>query len=262
MVSTAGLSTGYSYSLMHTWASNPNTTIILPDRGEVGSMSNYLYDYWILQTSVLSSDPETEPELSIQMKHDFPTSLFRKAPLTGADLEEFIVAKNKSDAKIAADAEILRRQSRGMESDDEEEEEVQALNNLELDANSHAPFDFYVKNTSLHSTFFKTSTTFKMFPVKDYRTKYDDYGEILDPNDFVQGEYHNALAQAAEDQKPAIVPVQNKEREEVPFKYVKEDVVLSFRCRLVFIDFEGRVDGKSIRNIIPQVAPRKIVCYY
>ena len=44
---------------------------------------------------------------------------------------------------------------------------------------------------------------------------------------------------------------------------------LSLDCKILFVDFEGRaglfkvmiVDGKSIKNILSQVAPRKLVSF-
>ena len=35
--------------------------------------------------------------------------------------------------------------------------------------------------------------------------------------------------------------------------------VISISCQIVYVDFEGRSDGKSIKNILSKVAPRKIV---
>lgn len=34
---------------------------------------------------------------------------------------------------------------------------------------------------------------------------------------------------------------------------------LNMVCAIVFIDFEGRSDGQSIKNIISHVAPRRLV---
>ena len=44
-----------------------------------------------------------------------------------------------------------------------------------------------------------------------------------------------------------------------PSKYIVDDVVLSLRCFVHYIDFEGRCDENSLHNIIQQLAPRKLV---
>lgn len=49
------------------------------------------------------------------------------------------------------------------------------------------------------------------------------------------------------------------EEDKIPSKYVSHDAELKLRCKVMYIDFEGRSDGRSIRNILPQVSPRKLV---
>lgn len=55
------------------------------------------------------------------------------------------------------------------------------------------------------------------------------------------------------------MPQKKPEKEVHPFKYTVEEGTLDLICKLIYIDFEGRVDGKSIRNILTQVSPRKMV---
>ncbi|KAJ3199241.1 hypothetical protein HDU67_002963, partial [Dinochytrium kinnereticum] len=44
-----------------------------------------------------------------------------------------------------------------------------------------------------------------------------------------------------------------------PSKYVVESITLKVRCRAIYIDFEGRTDGRSTKEILSQIAPRKLV---
>lgn len=44
-----------------------------------------------------------------------------------------------------------------------------------------------------------------------------------------------------------------------PSKYICEEVMLSIRCHVFYIDFEGRTDMESLKNIIQQLSPRKMV---
>lgn len=48
----------------------------------------------------------------------------------------------------------------------------------------------------------------------------------------------------------------------IPSKYVSDDIILKLRWMVYYIDYEGRVDEESIRNIIQQLSPRKIVLKY
>lgn len=51
----------------------------------------------------------------------------------------------------------------------------------------------------------------------------------------------------------------------VPTKVVEEIIDISMSCNVLFVDFEGRADGRSVKNIIPQLQARKIVspkCFF
>lgn len=47
------------------------------------------------------------------------------------------------------------------------------------------------------SGFFKQDKSFKMFPVFEKRWRIDDYGEVIDPYVFMNGELQHAIAQQA-----------------------------------------------------------------
>jgi len=45
----------------------------------------------------------------------------------------------------------------------------------------------------------------------------------------------------------------------IPSKCISHIESIPIKCKVCYIDFEGLSDGKSIKNIIPQVSPKKIV---
>jgi cleavage and polyadenylation specificity factor subunit 2 len=49
---------------------------------------------------------------------------------------------------------------------------------------------------------------------------------------------------------------------EKPSKVVETDITVQVKCGLQYIDFEGRSDGRSIKNILAHVAPLKLVRLY
>jgi hypothetical protein len=59
------------------------------------------------------------------------------------------------------------------------------------------PFDIYVKDTVRIGGFFKINQSFSMFPVVDYRKRVDDYGEVVDPQSFLNADSRLAAAHAA-----------------------------------------------------------------
>lgn len=48
-------------------------------------------------------------------------------------------------------------------------------------------------------------------------------------------------------------------RDETPTKYISFQDSIAIKCMLQYIDFEGLTDGRSIRNILTKIAPRKLV---
>ncbi|KAJ1339599.1 hypothetical protein BSLG_005778 [Batrachochytrium salamandrivorans] len=83
-----------------------------------------------------------------------------------------------------------------------------------------------------------------MYPVHEHRPRVDDYGELIDLDMYAKLELQHVPDEAAN-----LAPNEPEENEKVvaPVK------------RMQYIDFEGRSDGKSVKNIIAQVAPRKLL---
>lgn len=48
-------------------------------------------------------------------------------------------------------------------------------------------------------------------------------------------------------------------RDEKPTKYTSSDEKLHIKCQLRYVDLEGLSDGRSMKTILPQIAPRKLV---
>lgn len=53
--------------------------------------------------------------------------------------------------------------------------------------------------------------------------------------------------------------VETREQEEIPTKCVSETIALDVRCKLVYIDYEGRSDGESIKKILSNIKPKNLV---
>lgn len=47
----------------------------------------------------------------------------------------------------------------------------------------------------------------------------------------------------------------------VPSKYINQQITVDVQCLLKYIDFEGLSDGKSIKNILQNVNPKKLVSF-
>jgi cleavage and polyadenylation specificity factor subunit 2 len=166
-----------------------------------------------------------------------------KIPLQGLELDEY----NKKRAKEKE--EELRKQKEMEEEDSDDEEE-------QTQEKTH---DLLMKEGSLKQRgFFKqASKSFPMYPYIENKVKYDDYGEIINPEDFM---FLDPTTVPTD--KVTLVKIEEKkvvEEEAVPTKTVTTVLTLNINAKISFIDFEGRSDCDSLKQIISTIKPRRLV---
>jgi len=117
--------------------------------------------------------------------------------------------------------------------------------------------------------FFKHTRSYPMFSVVEPHRRFDDYGEEINPNDFVDASA-DAMALAVP-AAPADLPVPHPlllrpgveaaaaAAPPPPSKVVVQEITVALACRLLMIELEGLADAKSVKAILERVAPRKLV---
>ncbi|KAI8918292.1 beta-lactamase-like protein [Powellomyces hirtus] len=255
LASLSSLDTGWSHHMFREWAAVEKNIVILPERGMPGSMTRTLYSAWNSR-----ADPQAVDGIrpAVNLELDIELNAKQKIPLEGEELSEFLAREQQ---RREQEAEALAKQRALMEDEesdlDEDEVEVAEVANILASG-----YDIYVKDQMRTGGFFKQSQSYRMFPVHESRKRVDDYGEQIDPSVYMKGEYQFAMQQAAEEaEEPQAMDVDKIRPEEdlIPSKYITNDIELKIRCKVIYIDFEGRSDGRSIKNILPQVAPRKLI---
>ncbi|EGF79032.1 hypothetical protein BATDEDRAFT_12823 [Batrachochytrium dendrobatidis JAM81] len=230
LASFPGMMTGFSQDLLIEWGSDPRNMIILPDRAQPGTLGRMMFDDWF----------ESAKMADMNLK--------KQVPLVGDELDEYMSKKQAEEEH----ARLMHSHQLGLDdssdSDMSDTEEVAKPQPMQ--------FDIYVKDVNRSTGFFKQAQAFKMYPVHEHRPRVDDYGELIDLDMYAKLELqHNLAPNEPEENEKVVAPV----KKVVPSKYVVEDILLSLKCRMQYIDFEGRSDGKSVKNIIAQVAPRKLL---
>ncbi|KAI8925035.1 beta-lactamase-like protein, partial [Entophlyctis helioformis] len=180
--------------------------------------------------------------------------------------------KRKRDAELEA-------QQRQRAADADQDSDMSDVDDDDPTAHIHMPYDVYVKDAGRSSGFFKQSQAHRMYPVYEARYRVDDYGEVVDaavfskleaqhvPDDMapmqalasVKAEDDAAKAAALASAAAAAAAAEAAAKDDEPSKYIEEDATLVLRCGFQYIDFEGRSDGRSMKNIVAQVAPRKLL---
>ncbi|KAK6644493.1 hypothetical protein RUM43_000760 [Polyplax serrata] len=221
LASTPDMESGFSRELFLQWSSNPLNSIILTSRTSPGTLARDLIDNG------------GDRIINIEIK--------KRVKLEGEELEEYF--KNEEERREQ------ERENVELSSDSDDE--------LEMIQVSKGRHDFLVKDTKPHSGFFKTNKKQNaMFPFYEHKVKFDDYGEIINPNFYkLEGE-----REKVDDSKGDTMEDDERvEDQEVPTKCITYNKEIMIKAQIQFIDFEGRSDGESIQKIISQIRPRRLI---
>lgn len=281
LASVPSLSSGFSRSLFLDWCSNDANCIILTDRGAPGSLARELYDYWNARAEdggvgLATGGNKAVVKPTIDMNDVMKFTVHRGVPLTGAKLLEYRSAKRQQEERAQAKA-VARMEEEDDDvdlmsidesSDDEDgrdaapEAKLVATDDLLMGTG----YDLYVKDMGgVSGDFSKQNQRSRMFPYVERRRRFDDYGEILNIDHFTRGQPQEPAngvngPDASAMQVDGLVLDEPEEREDdVPKEYEVREVEMQLTCKLRYIDFEGINDGRSIKTIVPQVNPRKLV---
>ncbi|CAE6531277.1 unnamed protein product [Rhizoctonia solani] len=271
LVVPATLSHGNSRRIFTEFASVPGNAVILSTPSEPGTLANTLFNEW----NSGQSDNE---------KFGYG-SMNSKIPLVGAELEQYLEKERILKERQATQRAALARSQRLLEADeadsdssnseaDEEEVEDALGDDMDIggpegdESAKQLSFDIFLKgNVSRAASFFKTAgqaSRFRMFPHIERKRRVDEYGETVDVAAWLRKDRALAVAVEAEEAREAHQKRQEEEEKnkvpvEPPSKFIVETVEVQLRCQLLFVDMDGLNDGRSVKTIIPQVNPRKMI---
>uniref|UniRef100_A0A6G1SDR1 Cleavage and polyadenylation specificity factor subunit 2 n=1 Tax=Aceria tosichella TaxID=561515 RepID=A0A6G1SDR1_9ACAR len=233
------LESGFAKDLFAIWSSDPKNAIIFTQRPSVGTLG-----YQVLNT----------PSRMIQAE------IWQRIELFGDELEEY---KKKMEEK--RQLELIESQKalaiNDNDSDTDSLEEVREGKSL-----VPSKHDLMMNDEHERTVFFKQARkTYPMFPAPiERKLRFDDYGEEIDPQDYVlTHKMHgsNRLLEVEDNKENQSQENESEEQEpEVkPTKCVSIVATLHVQARLHLFDFEGRSDGESVKNLVSQVRPRRLI---
>ncbi|CAI6363223.1 unnamed protein product [Macrosiphum euphorbiae] len=217
LASNSDLESGFSREVFIMWASNPKNSIILIDRTAPGTLARNLID----------SGGDRNIKLIVK----------KRVPLDDNELKEYNI-KHDEEKMEASKIDPV-----SSDSEDEQELVMRSKYDLVVDADTLSSKKSSKQEFSL------------MFPYYEEKCKFDQYGEIIKPEDFIK-------FNVASGDKPTVYE-QNKKSDEdlydVPSKWVKYEQNIYVGAKIVHIDFEGRSDGESIKKIVLALKPRRLI---
>ena len=110
--------------------------------------------------------------------------------------------------------------------------------------------------------FFKSNKSkFPMYPLHEEKIRWDDYGEIIRPEDWMDTSIITTENNDPNDPgfNGMIAPDESFDITEAPTKCTKETLTLNIKAQIRFIDLEGRSDGDTVLKLIENVKPRRVI---
>nr|KYP65390.1 Cleavage and polyadenylation specificity factor subunit 2 [Cajanus cajan] len=244
LASMASLEAGFSHDIFVEWANDVKNLVLFTERGQFATLAR-----------MLQADP---PPKAVKVV------VSKRVPLVGDELIAYEEEQNRIK-KEALKASLMKEEelktSHGADNNTSDPMVIDSGNNhvsAEVAGTRGGGYrDIFIDGFVPPST-----SVAPMFPCYENTSEWDDFGEVINPDDYVikdedmdqtamhvGGDINGKL-----DESAASLILDTK-----PSKVVSDERTVQVRCSLVYMDFEGRSDGRSIKNILSHVAPLKLV---
>jgi len=234
LASMPDLEAGFSRELFMAWCSNPKHSIILTSRCGMGTLGEDL----------IKNGGDRVINLEVK----------RRVKLTGTELEQYRL-KERDENKKAHTSMVEEALDESSDSDEEMEAAARP------GAAQKVKHDIVMKADPKKQTgFFKSNKSkYPMFPFHEEKIKYDDYGELIKYEDFMDVSEPSPTKEedyshVAEDDEDDV-----QESSEAPTKCVSSMQNFKVNAHIQYIDFEGRTDGESIYKLLTALRPRRVI---
>ncbi|XP_050341682.1 probable cleavage and polyadenylation specificity factor subunit 2 [Bactrocera neohumeralis] len=236
LASTPDLESGFTRELFVQWAANPLNSIIITSRTSQGTLAMDLVE---------NASPGRKLELDVR----------RRVELEGAELEEYLRTQGEKLNRLIVKQDVEEESS----SDSDDDIEMSVIT---------GKHDIVVRPEGRHHTgFFKSNKKhYAMFPFHEEKIKCDEYGEIINLDDYRISEL--GFETAIDENKENIKKEEPKESKtntndvqllEKPTKCTSQRKTIEINAQIQRIDFEGRSDGESMLKILSQLRPRRVI---
>ncbi|XP_050251747.1 cleavage and polyadenylation specificity factor subunit 2 [Quercus robur] len=245
LASMASLEVGFSHDIFVEWATDAKNLVLFTERGQFASLAR-----------ILQADP---PPKAVKV------TMSKRVPLVGDELIAYEEEQNRIKKEEALKATLIK------------EEESKASQSADINASDPMVIDVSKTLASpdvagQHSAGYRdilidgfvppSTSVAPMFPFYENTFDWDDFGEVINPDDYVikdedmdqTGMHVGGNLDGKFDEGSANLILDTK-----PSKVVSNELTVHVKCSLIYMDFEGRSDGRSIKSILSQVAPLKLV---
>ncbi|XP_026315192.1 probable cleavage and polyadenylation specificity factor subunit 2 [Hyposmocoma kahamanoa] len=228
LASCPDLEAGFARDLFLLWAPHPQNSIVLTARTSPGTLAREL----------IEKGGDRVIDLTVR----------KRMRLEGSELEEFL---QQQRLKVN---NTIKEETAGVSSDSDSDGELE----MWVVTGRH---DIPVRHDTRPTGCFKSNKRHHaMYPFHEERTRADDYGEIIKPEDYRLAEIVDAEGEIR-DVPPAPPQKQEPDEEmiEIPSKCITVQRQIHVKANIQYIELEGRCDGESLLRVVSQAKPRAIV---
>ncbi|KAH9647024.1 cleavage and polyadenylation specificity factor subunit 2 [Citrus sinensis] len=239
LASMASLEAGFSHDIFVEWASDVKNLVLFTERGQFGTLAR-----------MLQADP---PPKAVKV------TMSRRVPLVGEELiayeEEQTRLKKEEALKASLVKEEESKASLGPDNNLSGDPMVIDANNANASADVVEPHGGRYRDILIDGFVPPSTSVAPMFPFYENNSEWDDFGEVINPDDYI-------IKDEDMDQAAMHIGGDDGKLDEGSASLIldaKPSKVVQVKCLLIFIDYEGRADGRSIKTILSHVAPLKLV---
>lgn len=243
LASMASLEAGFSHDIFAEWATDPKNLVLFTERGQFATLAR-----------MLQADP---PPKAVKI------TLSKRVPLVGEELAAYEEEQNRKREEALKASQIKEEEVKISHGSDPNLADPMMIDSRETSALADGG-TFAVRHKDVFIDGFVSSSTSvaPMFPFFETSAAWSDFGEVINPDDYMIKEENMELTSLQGggdingklDEGSAGLMLDT-----TPSKVVSTESTVQVKCSLVYMDFEGRSDGRSIKSILAHVAPLKLV---
>ncbi|XP_021765106.1 cleavage and polyadenylation specificity factor subunit 2-like [Chenopodium quinoa] len=241
LASMASLEAGFSHDIFAEWATDPKNLVLFTERGQFGTLAR-----------MLQADP---PPKAVKV------TLSNRVPLVGEELAAYEEEQNRKKEEALKASQIKEEEVKISHGSDPNLGDPMVTDSREIYAPSEGGTSVGGHKDILIDGFVSPSTSVApMFPFFENSAPWDDFGEVINPDDYMIKEDNMDFLQGGGDLNGKLDEGSaGLMLDTTPSKVVSTELTVQVKCSLVYMDFEGRSDGRSIKSILAHVAPLKLV---
>ncbi|KAL2920699.1 Cleavage and polyadenylation specificity factor subunit 2 [Bienertia sinuspersici] len=242
LASMASLEAGFSHDIFAEWATDPKNLVLFTERGQFATLAR-----------MLQADP---PPKAVKV------TLSKRVPLVGEELaayEEEQNRKKEEALKASQNKEEEVKLSQGSDPNLGDPMVIDSRENNALTAGGTCVGGH--KDIFIDGFISPSTSVAPMFPFFESSAAWDDFGEVINPDDYMIKEENMQLSsmQGGDLNGKLDEGSAGLMLDTTPSKVVSTELTVQVKCSLIYMDFEGRSDGRSIKSILAHVAPLKLV---